>query len=241
MTFGEFEARAREVFERIPNEFRSGVDGLEVERRIEFHPTLPEVYTLGECRTETYPSEFGGAGEVRSMVVLYYGSFLRLSRTDERWDWEEEIFETVTHEIRHHLESLASDDALELQDYMEDQNFLRRQGEPFDPLFYRAAPSRATGVYEVAGDAFVEREVRGGEVEVEFDWEGRRVRVPLPEPLGEPHFLSLEGLDSPEDGELLLVLVRRSGPLRALRALMGGEGGPVLHSSVRVGEREMAE
>lgn len=98
MTFEEFERRAHEVFDGIPPDFREGVDGLAVERRAVPHPDLPDVYTLGECLTENYPTEWGGAGEVRSIVVLYYGSFLRLSRMEEGWDWEEEIWETVTHD-----------------------------------------------------------------------------------------------------------------------------------------------
>lgn len=230
MTFAEFEARAREVFEQIPPEFREGVDGLEVERRAVAHPTLPEVYTLGECRTEAYPSEFGGAGEVRSFVVLYYGSFLRLSRLDEGWDWEEEIFETVTHEVRHHLESLASDDALEVQDYVEDQNFLRREGEAFDPFFFRAGREVEPGAYRVERDLFVERAVSGGEGEVELAREGRRLRVPLPEPLGDVHFLTLEEL-SGEEGDVVLVLVRRRGLWESLRSALGGRGRTVLHST----------
>ena len=31
--------------------------------------------------------------------MLYYGSFLELSRIDAEWDWEGELFETVTHEV----------------------------------------------------------------------------------------------------------------------------------------------
>ncbi|MDP9349901.1 MAG: metallopeptidase family protein [Gemmatimonadota bacterium] len=225
MTFAEFEARAREVFAEIPGEYRSGVDGLEVERGIAFHPELPGIYTLGECRTEHYPTEFGGAGEVRSIVVLYYGSFLRLSREEPEWDWDEEIFETVTHEVRHHLESLASEDALEVQDWVEDQNFLRREGREFDPSFYRDGEPAVPGVYRVDGDRFLERELtpeeeREGSVVVE--WEGRTLRVPLPEPLGEVHFLTLDPLCT-ERGDFVVVLLRRWGVWDGLRALLSGE------------------
>lgn len=224
MTFAEFEARAREVFAEVPPEYRAGVDGLEVERGIAFHPDLPEVYTLGECRTESYPTEFGGAGEVRSLVVLYYGSFLRLSREEPEWDWEEEIFETVTHELRHHLESLASEDALEVQDWVEDQNFLRREGREFDPCYYRDGESAGPGAWRVNGDLFLERpltteEEREGSVAVE--WEGRALRVPLPEPLGEVHFLTLEPL-STERGDFVVVLLRKRGVWESLRALLVG-------------------
>ncbi|MGH7505187.1 MAG: metallopeptidase family protein [Longimicrobiales bacterium] len=107
MTFDVFERHARSEWDRIPDRYREGIDGLVVERDAKPHPDAPDVYTLGECVTEAYPSDFGGPDTIRSAVVLYYGSFLRLSRLDETFDWEEEVWETLTHELQHHLESLA--------------------------------------------------------------------------------------------------------------------------------------
>jgi hypothetical protein len=47
-----------------------------------------------------------------SYVVFYYGSFAALLG-DELWEaWEAELRETVWHELRHHLESLAGVDDL---------------------------------------------------------------------------------------------------------------------------------
>ncbi|HEX2187617.1 MAG TPA: metallopeptidase family protein [Longimicrobiaceae bacterium] len=238
MTFAEFERRAHEVFDGIPPEYREGVDGLAVERRAVAHPELPEVYTLGECLTETYPTEWGGAGEVRSVVVLYYGSFLRLSRMEEEWDWEEEIFETVTHEVRHHLESLALEDDLEVRDYADDQNFARREGAPFEPLFFRSGEPLGPGAWEVSGDVFLEREIRPGDAPpgaaVSIEWEGRTLAVPVPDPLGDVHFVTLEDVPAPK-GDLVVVLRRRRGPWESLRALFSGRKPEVLESMVRIG------
>ena len=238
MTFDEFERRAHEVFDAVPPEYREGVDGLAVERRAVPHPELPDVYTLGECLTETYPTEWGGAGEVRSIVMLYYGSFLRLSRLEEEWDWEEEIWETVTHEIRHHLESLALDDELEVRDYADDQNFARREGLEFEPFFFRSGEPLGPGAWEVAGDVFLERELapaavsRGAPVAVE--WEGRALSVPLPSPLGDVHFVTLEDVPAPK-GDVVVVLVRRRGAWESLRAALSGRKPEVLESLVSVG------
>ncbi|MDQ3557568.1 MAG: metallopeptidase family protein, partial [Gemmatimonadota bacterium] len=147
VNFRDFDRRAREIFDGIPPDFREGVDGIDVRPDAVPHPALPEIYTLGECLTEHYPSEFGGPGEVLSTVVLYHGSFRRLAELDPEWDWEQELWETVTHEVRHHLESLAADDALEVQDYAEDQNFARREGASFDPFFYRQGVRVEEGVW----------------------------------------------------------------------------------------------
>jgi predicted Zn-dependent protease with MMP-like domain len=236
MDFREFEARAHEIFDGIPPQFREGVDGLEVERTTVEHPSLPEIYTLGECRSEFYPSEFGGAGEVRSYVVLFYGSFLALSRVRDDWDWEEELWETVTHEVRHHLESLASDDALEEMDYADDQNFHRRQGEPFDPFFFRSAPPVAEATFRVDQDLFIEHGLSRRDFErareLIFSWNGAEWAIPRPERLGDVHFVRVDGLlEEPE--ELFLVLVRRRGPMEWVSDLLRGAEQEVAESDAR--------
>lgn len=222
MDFAAFEARAHELYAQVPEQFLAGMDGLEVSRRTEAHPSLPDVYTLGECLTEQYPSEFGGAGEVRSVVVLYYGSFLALSRLDEAFDWEAELYETLMHEVRHHLESLATEDELEEIDYAEDQNFRRREGERFDPAFYRAGMKRGEREWEVDGDFFIEVPVsRRAAGPLAIEWGGKRLVVDRPEPLGDVHFLTLESW-SDEDHEVVAVLIARRGWWKQVRALLAG-------------------
>lgn len=243
MRYEEFERRAREVFEEIPEDFKDGVDGLEVTRRTVTHPSLPEVYTLGECLSEFYPSEFGGPGEVRSRVVLYYGSFLALSRTDEAWDWEEEIWETITHEIRHHLEHLASEDALEAMDYADDQNFARREGKPFDPFFHHSGEQLDERVYTVDRDVFIEVEVdsaaAGQVIQVPVPRSDDRFRVRVPEDPGDIHFLRLEEPPFPVGGDLLVVILRRRGALERIRGLLRRDPPRVRESEAAV-ERDNA-
>jgi hypothetical protein len=233
--FREFERRAHQVFAEIPEHFRDGVDGLDVRPDTVPHPTLPEIVTLGECLTEHYPSDFGGPGTIRSLVVLYHGSFQSLARRSEEWDWEHEIWETITHEIQHHLESLASDDRLEVRDFVEDQNFARRQGEPFDPYFYRDGERFEPGAYEVDGDLFVELEVDGSALRpgerLRVEVEGEPIAFRAPDPLGEPHYLTLEGVDGAvEGGELIVVLLPRRGFLTSLARLLTGRRGAFAHS-----------
>ncbi|HEX6940930.1 MAG TPA: metallopeptidase family protein [Longimicrobiales bacterium] len=215
MKFQEFERLAWQYWDEIPAEYKEGVDGLVLERRALPHPTLAEIYTLGECVTEAYPSEYGGPETIRSAVVLYYGSFWRLSRSDPEFDWEEELWETLTHELKHHLEWLADEDALEALDYAVDENFKRVEGEPFDPAFYRSGEAAAEGVWKVERDYFLEREYAPGaapEGAVAFVWHGRRYRVAVPARLGDVCFITIEeGLEEPPDGEVCLVLVRRQG------------------------------
>ncbi|CAN5707433.1 hypothetical protein BH23GEM6_BH23GEM6_11430 [soil metagenome] len=236
MDYAEFEKRARAIFDAIPPKFREGVDGIAVEYSTVEHPSLPGVYTLGECRSEYFPSEFGGAGDVLSNVVLYYGSFLALSRAEDEWNWEDELWETVTHEVRHHLESLASEDALEELDYAEDQNFHRREGEPFDPFYFRSAPRAGDGTYEVGRDLFLEihlsRFAFRAAAELRFFWKDREWTVPRPTRQGDVHFLHLREFVG-EPKSFFLVMVRRRGAMEWVRDLLGRKPQVVLESEAQ--------
>lgn len=236
MRFEEFEARAHEMWEEIPAEFKQGIDGLIVERNARPHPSIRDVYTLGECLTESYLSDYGGPDTIRSAVVLYYGSFWRLSRLDPEFDWESELWETLTHELQHHLESLASEDDLIGVDYAADENFKRREGEPFDPLFFRSGErledSPGEGVsagYRVEREVFLEIEYpasREPDAWVTFEWEGRQYRVRRPSRIGDVCFIEVEGVESEDD--VTLVLVRRRGLGASLRAWFTGRGPEVV-------------
>lgn len=236
MNFREFEARAQQIYDSIPERFREGVEGLAVERAALPHPTLPEIYTLGECLSDYYPTEFGGAGEVRSTVVLYHGSFVALSELDEEFGWEEELYETVVHEVKHHRESMALEDALEETDYAEDQNFARREGERFDPFFHRSGTPVAEGIWEVDRDLFADvplrrRDLLSGEVVVRVD--GETFRIPLDRSPGpDVDFVFLRETRDGR-GEVYAVLVRSHGLRGWLARLLGG-------ARLEVGERELS-
>lgn len=216
MTFDEFERRAWEEWERIPDDYRHGVDGLLIERAAKPHPTLPDVYTLGECLTESYPSQFHGPDTTRSLVVLHYGSFFRLSRLDPGFDWEAELWETLTHELQHHLESLADDDALGDMDYAADENFKRYQGEAFDPFFYRAGLEE-DGWRRVEEEYFLETAPAPA---VEFEWASCRYVVDVPATEADVAYVAVDGVEQ-APGALYIVLVREPrGVLESLRALL---------------------
>jgi hypothetical protein len=221
--YQEFEELAFRLWERIPWDYRQGVDGLVVERRALPHPTLPEIYTLGECSTEAYPSDFGGPDTTRSMVVLYWGSFRALAKLDPDFDWEEELWETLTHELQHHLETLARDEELLGLDYAMDENFKRLQGRAFDPLFYRNVSAVAEGAYRIENDFFLERTyrdpvpLRDG---VGFDWHGARYLLDAPSETGDHCFIRVtDGLADWPPGEVYVVLVRERGLGESLKRM----------------------
>ena len=87
------------------------------------------------------------------------GKTAHLAELDPAMDWEEELWETLTHELRHHLEWLAQEEGLEGVDYAMEQEFRRWEGEPFDPWYFQQGDEIAEGVYRVE-DADVEVRAR---------------------------------------------------------------------------------
>jgi hypothetical protein len=242
VTFEEFERRAWDEWERIPLEYRQGVDGLVIEHRALPHPSLPDIYTLGECITESYASDFGGPDTTRSAVVLYYGSFFRLSRLDEEFDWEQELWETLTHELQHHLESLATDDSLIDMDYAADENFKREQGEPFDPFFFRLGEPTDHG-YRVEDEYFIELAPPIAGHDVRFTWAAVAYRVELPRDVADVTFIEIvDGVADPP-AALHLVLVRPVRLRDTIRSLFGKSAprvSEIQRTAIRVGENANA-
>jgi len=231
--FRDFERAARAAYAEIPAEFKEGVDGLTVRRDALPHPTLPDVFTLGHCLTESHHSDYAGPETTRSTIVLYWGSFGELAARDDGFDWEDEIWETLTHELRHHLESLAGDDALEDVDYAADELFKRQEGLDFDPWYYQRGEGLGGGVYVVEREHYLEmpwreRDFSAAEA-LDFRWRGTMYRVPRPDELGDVHFVWIDG-DDFEDDPLELVLVRRRGSWESLGRLVRAAPPVVLES-----------
>jgi len=227
MDFDAFEQESRRVFDEIPEGFREGVDGLTVHRRPLPHPRFPGVYTLGECVTESYPSSWEGPETVRSVVLLYWGSFRALAELDPTFDWREQIWETLTHELRHHLESLADRDDLVGVDYAMEQTFLRNEGLDFDPLYYRSGDRIGPDTYAVEDQVYIEQSWKKADFDrgerITFKWAGRNFETGHPVELGDFHFIRiLDGIRSPPYIEL--VLIRKSSWRERLQRRLARDG-----------------
>jgi len=204
MRLEDFRALIARMTGEVPAHYLDGVHGIGVSAATVPHPTRGDVYTLGEC----VPIDTG-TDTVQSRVVLYHGSFRALAADRQDFDWRAEAWETLTHELRHHLEWRARTDRLEDFDWAAEQNFARQEGERFDPVFHLSGDRVDDGVYKVDDDYFLDRVVRRVPPSVEVVWHGRRYRVPLPGTMDVPVFVTLDGLDDPPPGEVVLVLRRR--------------------------------
>jgi hypothetical protein len=218
MRLSDFQAMVTKMAAELPREYFAGVAAVDVSEKAVPHPTRPEIYTLGECIPIPTGPEAGDEG-VQSRIILYYGSFKSLSRIEQGFDWRGEAWETLTHELRHHLEWRARKRDLESFDRAAEQNFARQDLEPFDPLFYLDGESEAPGWYQVDDDRFHERIVRAVPPVVEFAWHGNSYRVAVPQHVTLPAFLTIEGVDDPPPGELVLVLRRKPRVWDLFRAM----------------------
>jgi len=201
--FDDFRSLVDRLAREVPPEFRDGIVAIDVSAKALPHPVHGDVYTLGEC----VPLEWSGSGaDLHSRIILYYGSFASLARLGD-FDWREEAWETLTHELRHHLEWRANVDALAAYDWAAEQNFARQEGHPFDPLFFRSGEVLHDGIWKVDDDVFIEWAPGAGSGEQEdLVWHGRRYRVSIPSAGQAPLFLTVAGLVDPPPGDAILVV-----------------------------------
>ena len=123
MTFYEFRAALAEMVNEIPDEFLRELQGVHALPEVRLERDFHEVYRMGEY-LDPGPESFLSAGEgLGRHVALYYGSFVKIAGEDPDFDWEAELWETLTHELRHHVESLAGDVSLIEDDLRRDRAF----------------------------------------------------------------------------------------------------------------------
>jgi hypothetical protein len=219
MRLSDFEDMVRRLCDEVPADFFDGIAEVVVSPRVVAHPERADVFTLGECIP--LPVQVGSGVEgLQSQVVLYYGSFAALAGLQQGMDWRQEAWDTLTHELRHHLEWRAHAPDLEDFDWAVEHNFARHDGEPFDPTFFLSGQAEGENRYSVEDDVFIDRIVGSIPDSVDFSWQDREYHIELPNGAELPCFLVVEGISQPPAGELVVVLRRRPG----VRDLFGRSG-----------------
>ncbi len=215
MRLDDFREMVRRISEELPAQFLDGIAEVTVSPRTVAHPDRSGIFTLGEC--VPLPTADGGSAEaVQSRIVLYHGSFAALAHLTPGFDWREEAWETLTHELRHHLEWRAKRPDLEDLDWAVEQNFARHDGDDFDPGFFLQGEIVADGAYRVEDDVFLDRIVAAAPEAVLFSWKGKEYRTVVPHGATLPAFLTVAGAAEAPPGDLVLVLRRKPGLLTLL-------------------------
>lgn len=123
MNLDEFTALAHKLVDEVPSRLVRDLNGGFL--------VMPETKRDGEFLVM---GEYIEEGYLGSFIVFYYGSFAALFADEEEAVWIDELRETIWHELRHHLESLAGVDDLareeleELLRYLEDEREGARGG-----------------------------------------------------------------------------------------------------------------
>ena len=75
------------------------------------------MYTLGEYRRD----------QLGRYIVIYYGSVCEVHGRASRERMKKHLKSLLSHELTHHLESMAGERDLEIQDEMDLDDYLRRK------------------------------------------------------------------------------------------------------------------
>ncbi len=116
-----FENMAQEIADTFPEDFfRELNGGIIVKKGSRIHPEAVQhdLFILGEYHRNRYLGRF---------VVLYYGSFERCFSWYTEEELREKVRKVLLHEFRHHLESLAGERDLEIEDARELSRYLAKR------------------------------------------------------------------------------------------------------------------
>ncbi|MGI5918366.1 MAG: metallopeptidase family protein [Christensenellales bacterium] len=114
ITIDEMQAMLDEIAETFPREFFAQLNGgivLMPKAQPDRRPGAQGLYVLGE---------YYSGGSLGRYIAIYYGSFARVYGRLLPGELKERLAATLKHEFRHHLESLAGERSL----IVEDEQFL---------------------------------------------------------------------------------------------------------------------
>ena len=128
MSYEEFADLVARLWDEIPDEFKQDLQGVHVLPQLKGDPSgLPGVVRLGEYTDPGPPSAFASGFHLGRHIALFYGSFAAVARATPGFDWEAQVWETLLHELRHHVESLAWRDDLIREDLRQLAKLKRRR------------------------------------------------------------------------------------------------------------------
>ncbi len=123
--FEQFCEMAEEINAGLPERFfRELNGGVQADPKRKIHPKSvgESLVILGEYHRDYYFGRY---------IVLYYGSFLQIYGNADKEVWRRQLDHTIRHEFRHHLESLAGERDLEIEDEIRLTQYQNRYWEFF--------------------------------------------------------------------------------------------------------------
>ena len=124
LTFEEVGKILDVIADELPREFFRDLNGgilLLPEACPNRDKSVRGLYTLGEYVQD----------EMGRYIIIYYGSFVALFKDLPAKELRKELRETLIHEFTHHIESLAGEYSLEINDELEMARFSAPRGYRF--------------------------------------------------------------------------------------------------------------
>ena len=107
---------AAELPEGVFKDLNGGVSLLDESKRSNKDPD-GNLYTLGEYRRD----------QMGRYIVIYYGSLIAIYGHSSQKKMRKHLRDVLTHELTHHLESLAGDRSLEIEDEQDMLDYFSRK------------------------------------------------------------------------------------------------------------------
>lgn len=123
--FEQFCEMAQEINAGLPETFFKELNGgVQADPKMKIHPKSmgENLLILGEYHRDYYFGRY---------IVLYYGSFRQIYGNASEETWRKQLDHTIRHEFRHHLESLAGERDLEIEDEIRLAEYQNRYWENF--------------------------------------------------------------------------------------------------------------
>ena len=108
---------AAELPEGVFRELNGGVSLLAETKRSNKDPD-GGLYTLGEYRRD----------QMGRYIVIYYGSLIAVYGNSSHKKMSKHLRDVLTHELTHHIESLAGDRSLEVEDEIDLMDYFDKKG-----------------------------------------------------------------------------------------------------------------
>jgi len=114
ISFDQFSTITEDLVRQIPDKFKKGIAGIFVTPGAVVDDEFSDVYVLGH---------YTSGGYCEPSIDIYYGSFRKIFSGLSLLQLQNEIWETIIHEIRHHLEENAGLQDLRIFDQQQKEYF----------------------------------------------------------------------------------------------------------------------
>lgn len=112
MDYNQFEDRLREMIELIPEHYFKNLQGVHCFAHNKPDPHNRGLIRMGEYLDPGFEGFMDSRIHIGRHINIYYGSFVAVAQHNSHFNWDEQLWEVLTHELQHHLESQANDQTL---------------------------------------------------------------------------------------------------------------------------------